>query len=173
MAGLDIGRARGDARLVGAAVEAMESILARFPASHSNQLLHAYIRGESGLTANDPIMQGRYWFETAERRVSLACDHREQIPREVLEEGLARAIQVGVPLLEAQIRRARGLAYRDASELSLAIETWERIGVVPQLGRARAERGLINGDAAETEAGLAMLKKLGDVDYVDRFVARV
>ncbi|TMF14818.1 MAG: hypothetical protein E6I35_12275, partial [Chloroflexi bacterium] len=62
MAGLDIGRARGDARLVGAAVEAMESILARFPASHSNQLLHAYIRGESGLTANDPIMQGRYWF---------------------------------------------------------------------------------------------------------------
>ena len=85
MAGLDIGRARGDARLVGAAVEAIESILARFPASHSNQLLHAYIRGESGLTANDPIMQGRYWFEAAERRVSLACDHREQIPREVLE----------------------------------------------------------------------------------------
>src|SRR5436309_461605 len=105
MAGLDIGRARGDARLVGAAVEAMESILARFPASHSNQLLHAYIRGDSGLTANDPIMQGRYWFEAAERRVSLACDHREQIPREVLEDGLARAIQVGVPLLGGQIRR--------------------------------------------------------------------
>ena len=45
--------------------------------------------------------------------------------------------------------------------------------MVPQLGRAMAERGLIDGDAAETDAGLAMLKKLGDVDYVDRFVARV
>src|SRR3989454_5332215 len=173
VAGLDIGRARGDARLVGAAVDAMESILARFPASHSNQLLHAYIRGESGLTANDPIMQGRYWFEAAERRVSLACDHREQIPREVLEEGLARAVHGGVPSLQAQIQRARRLAYRDASELSLASETRERVGVVPPLGRGKGERGLRNGEAAETDAGLAILKKLGDVDYVDRFVARV
>jgi hypothetical protein len=32
---------------------------------------------------------------------------------------------------------------------------------------------LINGDAAETEAGLAMLKKLGDLNYVDKFAARV
>ena len=47
------------------------------------------------------------------------------------------------------------------------------MGAVPPLGRARAERGLINGDVAETEAGLAMLKKLGDVEYVDRFAARV
>jgi len=169
VAGLDIGRARGDARLAGAAIEAMESILARFPSSHSNQLLHAYVRGESGLTANDPFLVGSSQWEAVERRISLACDHREQVPREVLQQGLARAVHVQVPLLEAQIRRARGLAFRDASELSRAIEIWERIGVVPQLGRARAERGLINGDAAETDAGLAMLKKLGDVDYVDRF----
>src|SRR5712691_1032436 len=169
VAGLDIGRARGDARLAGAAIEAMESILARFPSSHSNQLLHAYVRGESGLTANDPFLVGSSQWEAVELLFSLACDHREQVPREVLQQGLARAVHVQVPLLEAQIRRARGLAFRDASELSRAIEIWERIGVVPQLGRARAERGLINGDAAETDAGLAMLKKLGDVDYVDRF----
>src|SRR2546428_11147835 len=102
----------------------MESILARFPASHSNQLLHAYIRGESGLTANDPILHGRYWVEAAERRVSLACDHREQSPRDVLEQGIASAVHGGGPLLEPQIRRAGGLAYRGASELSLAI--WPR-----------------------------------------------
>src|SRR2546421_78167 len=169
VAGLDIGRARGDARLVDAATEAMESILARYPTSHQNQTLHQYIRGESGLTANDPMLVSQPPWEGAERRVSLACDRREQLPREILEPGLARAQQVGVPLLEAQIRRARGLAYRDASELSLAIAAWERMGAVPPLGRARAERGLINGDVAETEAGLAMLKKLGDVEYVDRF----
>ena len=43
----------------------------------------------------------------------------------------------------------------------------------PQLGRGKAERGLLNDDPAETEAGLAMLKKLGDTNYVDKFTMRV
>jgi hypothetical protein len=42
---------------------------------------------------------------------------------------------------------------------------------VPHQGRARAERGLIVGDPSETQAGLAILKTLGDVNYVDRFSA--
>src|SRR5438128_11041064 len=79
----------------------------------------------------------------------------------------------GFPLLEAQVLRARALARNDAADMSAAIAMWERMGAQPQLGRARAECGLIAGDAAETEAGLAMLKKLGDVNYVDRFAARV
>src|SRR5207249_2855658 len=56
VAGLDIGRARGGARLAGAAIEVMESIMARFAMSNSIHLIHAYIRGESGLTANDPFL---------------------------------------------------------------------------------------------------------------------
>ena len=44
---------------------------------------------------------------------------------------------------------------------------------MPHQGRGRAERGLLTGDQAETDAGLAILKKLGDVNYVDRFVGRV
>jgi hypothetical protein len=47
------------------------------------------------------------------------------------------------------------------------------MGAVPQLGRGKAERGLLSGDPVETDAGLAMLKKLGDVNYLDRFAARV
>src|SRR5207245_8052753 len=58
VAGLDIGRARGVARLVGAAVAAMEPILGRFPASHRNQLLPAYMPGGPGLTTNDSNLQG-------------------------------------------------------------------------------------------------------------------
>jgi len=123
--------------------------------------------------ANETVLTGRFPWETVERRISLACDRREELPKEILEQGIARAAAIHVPLLEAQIRRARGLAYRDASELTHAIEIWERIGVVPQLGRARAERGLLTGDAAETEAGLGILRKLGDVAYVDSFAARV
>ncbi len=78
-----------------------------------------------------------------------------------------------VPLLEAQIRRARALAYRDPMEMTRALAIWDRIGALPHQGRARAELGLLSGDEAETNAGLTILKKLGDVNYVDRFVERV
>jgi hypothetical protein len=107
--------------------------------------------------------------ESVERRLCLASDRREQLPREILEAGLDRAVQVRVPLLEAQVRRARGLAYRDATELTKALVIWDRIGAVPHQGRAHAERGLLTGDPSETQAGLAMLKALGDTNYVDRF----
>ena len=66
-----------------------------------------------------------------------------------------------------------GVANRDPAELTAAIAIWEPVGALPNLGRARAERGLFSGDQAETEAGLAILKRLGDVNYVDRFAAPV
>ena len=171
--GLDIGRARGDARLSGAATEAMESILSRFPQANHYRVLLAYIQGEHAFIEEDPYLHGNTPAETAERRLSLACDRREQLSQFALDESLAKALQTRVPLVEAQARRARALAHHDVSEMSKAIEIWERIGAVPQLGRGRAERGLLNGDGAEIEAGLAMLKKLGDMFYVDHFVSRV
>ncbi|TME54268.1 MAG: hypothetical protein E6I53_01670 [Chloroflexi bacterium] len=176
-AGLAIGRARNDSRLVGAAITAMESVLTGFQVethpNHHHAVLLSYIRGESGLRPADPYLVGQYMWEMADLRIALACDRREDLPREILEEGLEKAIRIRVPLVEAQIRRARGLAYRDAGEFSAALEIWERAGALPYIGRARAERGLISGDVAETEAGLAIVKKLGDTNYVDRFAARV
>jgi class 3 adenylate cyclase/tetratricopeptide (TPR) repeat protein len=169
--GLDIGRARGDSRLIGAATDAMESVLSRFPANHINRLWGVYIRGEGGFTSNDPYLSGQMPYEAVERRLCLASDRREQLPMEILDAGLSKAVQVGVPLLEAQVRRARALAFRDADELTKALAIWDRIGAVPHQGRARAERGMIVGDPSETQAGLAILKTLGDVNYVDRFSA--
>ena len=176
-AGLAIGRARNDSRLAGAAITAMESILTGFQVEthphHHHAVLLDYIRGGSGLRPADPFMVGQYPWEMAELRIALACDQREDVPREILEEGLEKAIRIQVPLVEAQVRRARGLAYRDAGELSAAIAIWERAGALPYIGRGRAERGLITGDLSETEAGLAIVKKLGDTNYADRFAARV
>ena len=171
--GLDIGRARGDMRLAGAATDAMESILARFPPGHYNHVWAAYIQGEKAFTDDDPYLHGGMPPESAERRLSLACDRREELSQFVLDKSLAKSVATRVPLVEAQARRARALAHHDASEMSNAIEIWERVGAVPQLGRGKAERGLLNGDPAETEAGLAMLKKLGDTNYVDKFTMRV
>ncbi len=172
--GLDIGRARGDSRLTGAASEAMESIVARFPAGHVNRLWMSYAQGDVRFEPDEPFpSRGEFPREMLDRRVSLVCDLRGLIPRPFLDFGIESTEREGVPLLAAQLRRARGLATKDASELSRAIEIWERIQSPPNLGRARAERGLITGDTAETEAGLAILKKLGDTNYVDRFAARL
>jgi class 3 adenylate cyclase/tetratricopeptide (TPR) repeat protein len=170
--GLDIGRARGDSRLTGAATEAMESVLARFPAAQLRGW-EFYVHEVSGFTSNDPLLSTQYPYELAEHRACLAVDRREQIPEEILTAGLDVAVRVGVPLLEAQLRRARALAYRDPAEMTRALAIWDRAGAVPHQGRAHAERGLLTGDQAETDAGLAILKKLGDLNYLDRFVGRV
>jgi len=173
VAGLDIGRAKGDSRLVSAASEPIMSILTRFPGYDEHSRLSAYVKGEMSFTHDDLVLLPRAPSETIERRLSLAADLRSEISAEVVAALLARAQEQKLPLLEAQTRRAAGLAKRDPAELSAAIVIWERAGALPNLGRARAERGLVTGDQAETDAGLAILKKLGDMNYVDRFAARV
>jgi class 3 adenylate cyclase/tetratricopeptide (TPR) repeat protein len=172
-AGLDIGRARGDARLVGAATEAMESILARFPAHHFSYVWITYIQGEVAFTGDEVYLHKSSPAEMVERRLNLVCDRRAPMSRPALEAGLVKARKTGVPVLEAQFRRALAIANRDASQMSAAIEIWERLGAVPQLGRGHAERGQLLGDQAETDQGLAGLKKLGDLNYVDNFAALV
>src|SRR5438445_232179 len=56
--GLDIGRARGDARLTGAAIPPMEWILSRFPQNHIHRFWMSYIQGD---VAYDPdlVFHGR------------------------------------------------------------------------------------------------------------------
>jgi hypothetical protein len=173
VAGLEIGRARGDSRLMSAATEAIVAIVALYPRVSSVARLADHVRGEVSFADNHDLRFSNYPSQIIERRVALAADLRADLPPEVLPALLARSIQQKLPLLEAQVRRAVGLAQRDPAEMAAAIATWERVGSLPNLGRARAERGLLTGDQAETEAGLAILKKLGDVNYVDRFVARV
>jgi class 3 adenylate cyclase len=171
VAGLDIARARGDTRIQTAATEAIVSIVSRFPETHTHQLLLTYVRGDAGLLHQDQINRGPYPSELAERRLALACDNREAVHEQMLVEGLAAAEAKRQPLLAAQLQRALGLANRDPTRFSAALETWERCGAVPNIGRARAERGLVSGDPAETDAGLAILRKLGDSYYLDRFTA--
>jgi class 3 adenylate cyclase/tetratricopeptide (TPR) repeat protein len=170
--GLDIGRARGDARLVAAAAGAMESILARYPPGNIYRFWTTYVSGD---VTYDPDFQfpetGSLPIEMIERRISLICDLRRPVPPQVIEVALQRGIALRTPLFVGQVRRAKSLANADPEEMSKAVETFERLGAVPQLGRARAERGLLVHDVGETEAGLAILKKLGDVNYVDRFAA--
>ena len=173
MAGLCIGAGRRDGRLLAAARDAIESILARYPADHQNQALRGYLKGESSFILQDPAITRGNPFEAIERWLCLANDTRQPVPEVVMDAMLERAVRNRLVPLEAEVRRSIGLAHRDATELDKAAAIWERIGALPGLGRVRAERGAIRGDAAETEAGLAILKKVGDANYIDRFSARV
>ena len=168
MAGFDIARARGDGRVESAAVETILSITTRYPGMHRAQGARKYIEGEGAFIADKSSFEAAP-MEAIERSLNLENDRRRSVRGDVVEAVLQRAVKDRVPLLEAQARRSIALAQRDASQMSAALEIWERIGAVPCIGRAKAERGLITGDQAETEAGLAILKKLGDVNYVDRF----
>jgi len=174
-AGFDIGKARGDARLMGAATEPMESIIARLPSGHPVRAMLSYIQGDPGVSPTDKEIRSpsSVTMAESESRFRLAADRRLEIPRAVLDEGLDQAVRLKLPLLEAQIRRARGLAGRDEAEMTAAISIWGPRSALPSLGRALAERGLIRGDSVETQAGLDLLRKLGDVNYLDRFAPRV
>ena len=170
--GIDIGRARGDQRLFAAAGSAMDSILTRYPAVHTHRFwagqMSADLHFDPGLNIADI---GGMMYELAERQLNTACDFRRPIPEDVRRVALARSEQDHVPLFEGQAWRARALNEADPEPMTRAVEIFERLGAMPQLGRARAERGLLAHDAAESEAGLAILRKLGDNFYVDRFTA--
>ena len=90
--GLDIGRARGDARLTGAATSAMESILARFPAGHINRFWGSYVQGDVDYDPDTVFpTTGGMPAEMVERRISLVCDLRRPVPEQVREVVLERA----------------------------------------------------------------------------------
>ena len=170
--GIDIGRARGDQRLVSAGTTVIESIIARYPAGQAHRFWTSVASGDFSYEPDVEFPEsGGFFYELAERQLSMVCDLRRPVPQQVREVVLKRAVQDRTPLLEGQVRRARALNDNDAEEMTGAVEIFERLGAVPHLGRARAERGLLAHDVAETDAGLAILKKLGDNNYVDRFAA--
>ena len=172
VAGFDIGRARGDMRLMAAASDPILSIVARFDEDSPYRQLPSLISGEGGFGLGTRHLDvGIFGSDTLERRLCLAGDLRQEPPPGLLDLLLNRAAAEHLPVLEAQIRRLLGLAGRDPAQLRAAISLWERMGALPNLGRGRAELGALEGDGAETESGLAILRRVGDVTYVDRFTA--
>jgi class 3 adenylate cyclase/tetratricopeptide (TPR) repeat protein len=171
VAGLDIGRARNDARLITAASDPIMSILGRFPEDHDHLGLLPHVNGDADFSGSNSRFGLRYPPEMLERRLALAADLRAPVALELLAMLLGRSLDQKVPLLEAQVRRCLGVANKDVDQLNMAIAIWEPAGALTNLGRARAEKGALTGDHAEMEAGLAILKKLGDGNYADRFSA--
>src|SRR5258708_34895753 len=93
VAPLDIGRARGDARLITAAADPIMSIVSRFPADHAHARLTAHVNGEVSFPPDDPVLFLGYPSEMVERRLSFSADQRAALPAIVLPTLLSRALE--------------------------------------------------------------------------------
>jgi hypothetical protein len=134
----------------------------------------AYVRAELDTLAEQAERLQLAWTvipEYLERVLSLCSDRGRQISAARLR-AVAEFARGRLPLLEAQARRALGMALRDAEELTAALALFERCGAVPYAARVRVERGLLRNDHAAMEAGKQVLRQLGDTDYLERIPQR-
>ncbi|HEV2218376.1 MAG TPA: adenylate/guanylate cyclase domain-containing protein [Candidatus Dormibacteraeota bacterium] len=83
-------------------------------------------------------------------------------------EGLPDKVK-NVPLLAPQMRRALGLAARDATELHAALEVARRFADLPAEARVSVELGRLSQDPALIERGRRLLVEMGDVRQLERY----
>jgi hypothetical protein len=166
---LDIARAREDWPRVDLHQGILRSITDAFPPDREKSV-RAYIRSDFDAleeTVLREIQQNSR--ERIERVLNLFLD-RGRIPdRSLLDPILKLAASHGYAPLEAQARRALGLAAQDPDELARALAIFERIGAVPYAARVRCERAALTGDASEKTTGLRALEALGDQAQLRRF----
>ncbi len=79
---------------------------------------------------------------------------------------------LGVRLIEAQARRALGVAAGDADQLVRAAELYRAMGARVYLARTEVELALLRGEDSAFEAGITTLERLGDIAHAERLAAR-
>ena len=172
IAALDVGRARHDSQLVDHYRAVLEEILKHFAADSLFGRLRPYGRGDLE-TLEAEVVRGfgaipRARQQLVERTLSLCADLDRVLTPEAIRPIVECAAADGLKLLEAQARRALGIAGGDAAELTRALEIFEETRAVPYAARVRCERALLTGNQSELEAGMHVLEGLGDLDQLIR-----
>src|SRR5207302_3435774 len=172
MAAVDVARAREDDPLVELYRATHDEISATFPEGSVFRRWLGY--GDTDLQSCQEavehfLMGPGLQIERLERGLSMLLDHYRLPSTAGLLSVLAFCCTHEYPFVEAQAERALGRAQRDVSRLDRAIALFDRSGARPYAARVRCERALITRDAAEMEAGLAVLDGLGDAEQRMRF----
>jgi class 3 adenylate cyclase len=172
IAALDVARARHDTQLVDRYRAVLDEILKHFAADSLFGRLRPYGRGDID-TLEAEVIGGfgtvpRARQQLVERTLSLCSDFERALAPEAIQPIVTSAVTDGLKLLEAQARRALGIATRDASELTRALELFEETRAVPYAARARCERAFLTRNQGELEAGMHVLEALGDLDQLAR-----
>ncbi len=173
LAALDVAWARHDTARVEQYGEVLDGLLMQFEVSSPYRRFLAYARADLDSLAVQ-VVDGFDSFPPdrpylIERALSLCADRDRALSPDAVKPILDHAMAFRLQVLEAQARRALGIARQDPGELARALEIFERIGAVPYAARVRCERGLLTNDRSDRTAGIQALKALGDLDQLDRF----
>ncbi len=172
IAALDVGRARHDSQLVDQYRAVLDEILKHFAADSLFGRLRPYGRRDLE-TLEAEVVRGfgtipRARQQLVERTLSLCADLDRSLAPDAILPIVEGAAADGLKLLEAQARRALGIALRDIAELTCALEIFEETRAMPYAARVRCERALLTGNQSELEAGMHVLEALGDLDQLAR-----
>jgi hypothetical protein len=107
--------------------------------------------------------------ELYEQAVSLASDRDWPLPLDALEQARVAVAFRGLRHVHLALDRAIALTRGDRELLRRVLADAEAMHARPTIGRVRCELGRLTGDDAETEAGLRILRELGDQLQIAKF----
>ena len=106
--------------------------------------------------------------EGFERLLHRSVDMGEALPLDLLENVRAVVAPRRQRYMDAALDRAIAVTRRDAAGLRRVLETYEAMGARPLIARVHCDLGRLTGDDREMEAGIAILRELGDELSLER-----
>ncbi|MCA1683150.1 MAG: AAA family ATPase [Actinobacteria bacterium] len=178
IAGLDVARARHDEPRTERYADAIEAITREYAPDQPHHRCRAFLGGcrEVAVSGLVTLETARHRTEFAEQAIARCTDDGCMLDAAVLRTIIAAAAELGFAPLEAQARRALGLALGQADgaarELERAMAMFDAMGAIPYAARVRCELGSLVGDADQLAAGMRALGAIGDVEQIARYERR-
>ncbi|HAF12036.1 MAG TPA: hypothetical protein DCK98_18450 [Chloroflexi bacterium] len=172
VAARDVALARRDEAAAERFAAVIDAIMARFVASALAPVYRDVVRLKPDALATLVRMAATTETripELFERAVSLAVDRDWPLPLEALEQARAPSASRGQRPLHAALDRAIAVTRGDPDLLRRVLADAEAMHARPMIGRLRCELGRMTGDDAEIEAGLRILRELGDRLQIEKF----
>jgi hypothetical protein len=151
-----------------------ETIIQRNGPLSRTRRMEAFCRDDLPALASTVVRDHRTFFgrlDYVHRALARLVDRRYPVDEDVLTQLLDYASVRDLRFLEAHARRAIGVLYGRPELLREARMAFETMHAQPFVARLKTELGLLVGDQALADAGLAELERIGDVDQMERVIA--
>jgi class 3 adenylate cyclase len=169
--GIAIARARLDPVGADHWKSAARTIFERSDPAIRTQRMVAYVDEdlaglERAVVGEFRVFSGR--FDYVYLALALLADRRHAVAPAQLAAIIDYCRPRNLRLVESQALRLRGIVQASAEDLEKALIDFTAMGARPLIARAKTEIGLLKGDDALLQIGLAELETLGDVEQAGR-----